>query len=1325
MNQTLLIKSKFFYMNQIKTIIILFLLAFSPYLFGQGTIQIGSGTSTNTNFPIYTCYGYSYTQQIYLGSEYLGGGGAAGNITKIRFYYASGGTTFTNWNNWTVYIGHTSKTSFASTTDWVPLANMTQVFSGTVNPVGNSWMEITLTTPFNYNGTSNLVVAVDENAAGYSCTAAWNSFVSSGTRGLLYYSDSNNPDPNSPPTANTSSATISQVQFEGQLASCLPPSNITATGVTQTSATINWSAPSPAPSLGYEYIVNTSNTPPTGNGTPVTGTSVNVSGLSPSTMYHAWVRSVCSSVDKSYWNSVVFYTTPANDDCANAINVPVNAGNTCIQSVNGTTNGATQSTGETAPTCSATAIDDDVWYKFTATSTAHLVNLISNDNAAAMQLYSGSCGGLTAMMCATTTYNNAHFDLTGLTVGATYYLRLYSTSTTGVRFSFNLCITTKTGIAPTNDLCAGAIALTCDSPYSGNNTEATTDVLPTTTCGSTGANFHGVWFTVVPNSSGPLTIDGCGAKFDAYLRVYTGSCASLTACSGSADAGCSSTLFNAPSVTIANAIAGTTYYILLTSYSATQYGEYTINAVCAKVCTGAPSNLTASGVTDNAATISWTAATPAPANGYQYYYSTSSTPPTASTIPNGSTTNTSVTLTGLNFNTTYYVWVRSYCFSGDYSNWVALPTFTTLPPSNCSTSTSATPNPTCTGTTITLNTSGSWVSYAWSGPAGFTSNAPSPTIPNAQPANSGQYTVTVVDVNMCTTVGTVNVTVNPLPVVTIGATPNPICVGKTLQLSAAGGNTYSWSGPGAFTSNIQNPTRTNIQLAHGGIYTVTVTSAAGCTSTKTINVTVNALPTAYAGVSPNPVCQGELAWFESKGGVSYKWSGPNGFTTTQQNFGRHMELNMAGVYTVTVTSSAGCTATASVSVSVTPTTPATASVTPNPACSGSTVQLSATGGGTYAWKGPNNFTSNLQNPVITNVQTYHAGTYYVYVTSGNCQSSAEVTLEVKQTPAGKIGYDANSLCNGDTLKLYSSGGVSYAWSGPGGWTSNVQNPTRPNANSSMSGTYSVTITGLSGCTAVLSTSVTIRNKPVATAWTTTPEVCEGSTAYLFASGGVNYSWSGPYSYASNMQNPVITGIPSYMSGRYTVTVSNEYGCNSTATVNITVQSVNGQANATPNPVPYGGTLYLTASGGTMYLWTGPNGFNTTTQNPIIYNFNKNNIGVYTVIISTSAGCSDTKMILVNIQGGVFGGSQNQIAEGTYKQVYPNPANSLIKIEDEYTGEIEYTIFNTMGEISGKGKTISGQNIQIDQLSSGTYYIQWHYTKDGNQVNNISSFVKSN
>ncbi len=232
--------------------VLAFLLLWAGSSFGT-TVQVGSGTTTGSYFPIYTCYNYNYSQQIYLGSEIATAGGISGNISKVRFYYSSGGTTFASWTNWTVYIGSTTKTSFASTTDWVPVSAMTQVFSGNIpTPVAGTWLELTLTTPFNYTAGDNLVVAIDENSSNYSCTAYWRSFTASAARGILYYSDETNPDPAAPPTANYGPNTsIAQIQFD-------MPASIPALTVLPPSLAFGYS-PFGTPTTSQSYTVSGQN----------------------------------------------------------------------------------------------------------------------------------------------------------------------------------------------------------------------------------------------------------------------------------------------------------------------------------------------------------------------------------------------------------------------------------------------------------------------------------------------------------------------------------------------------------------------------------------------------------------------------------------------------------------------------------------------------------------------------------------------------------------------------------------------------------------------------------------------------------------------------------------------------------------------------------------------------------------------------------------------------------------------------------------------------------------------------------------------------------
>src|SRR5690554_6877580 len=271
-----------------------------------GTIQIGSGAQTATGtaaIPVAN-YSFNYNQQIVTASEYGLGGGGVGSITKIRYKPTVVGTV-TVWNDWTVYIGHTTKTEFTSTTDWVPLAQLTQVFSGvvTTNPVAGDWFEITFTTPFNYTG-GNIVIAIDENTAGWSSAPTWSAYTSTPNSGIYYRTDTvaNNPDPATPPTATGLTAILPQIQFEGTFATCQLPTNLYVSNITDDSADLGWTEANSATQWDIEWGLQ--GFTPTGTPT-ITGTTTNphhLTGLASNTKYDFYVRSDCGTDDgTSLW----------------------------------------------------------------------------------------------------------------------------------------------------------------------------------------------------------------------------------------------------------------------------------------------------------------------------------------------------------------------------------------------------------------------------------------------------------------------------------------------------------------------------------------------------------------------------------------------------------------------------------------------------------------------------------------------------------------------------------------------------------------------------------------------------------------------------------------------------------------------------------------------------------------------------------------------------------------------------------------------------------------------------------------------------------------
>lgn len=138
------------------------------------------------------------------------------------------------------------------------------------------------------------------------------------------------------------------------------------------------------------------------------------------------------------------------------------------------------------------------------------------------------------------------------------------------------------------------------------------------------------------------------------------------------------------------------------------------------------------------------------------------------------------------------------------------------------------------------------------------------------------------------------------------------------------------------------------------------------------------------------------------------------------------------------------------------------------ACVGTEINLNATGGGKYVWKGPNNFNSTLQNPNITNIVSANAGAYAVEVTGENgCKNTSSVEVIINPNPIVKTSISSNTtggiIYTGTDIQLSASGGNSYHWDGPNNYISNEQNPILMSVKIEDGGIYKVSVTDKNGC----------------------------------------------------------------------------------------------------------------------------------------------------------------------------------------------------------------------------------------------------------------------
>ena len=160
-------------MKRLTTLTLLLVLVLS---LGAATVNVAYPQSRSNDIPVNTRFCSTYSQQIYLKSQI----NHAGEISKLRLYHNnSTNGSLNNSHIWKIYMGHITRSAFASTSDWEPLGNLTEVFAGSVPinlpPARFEWIEFILDTPFVYNNTDNLVIAIHANNYTRAGMVSWGS----------------------------------------------------------------------------------------------------------------------------------------------------------------------------------------------------------------------------------------------------------------------------------------------------------------------------------------------------------------------------------------------------------------------------------------------------------------------------------------------------------------------------------------------------------------------------------------------------------------------------------------------------------------------------------------------------------------------------------------------------------------------------------------------------------------------------------------------------------------------------------------------------------------------------------------------------------------------------------------------------------------------------------------------------------------------------------------------------------------------------------------------------------------------------------------------
>jgi len=542
--------------------------------------------------------------------------------------------------------------------------------------------------------------------------------------------------------------------------------------------------------------------------------------------------------------------------------------------------------------------------------------------------------------------------------------------------------------------------------------------------------------------------------------------------------------------------------------------------------------------------------------------------------------------------------------------------------------------------TATLTANGA-STYSWTPGLSATSG----TSVTGSPATTTPYTVTGTDVKGCTNtaVATINVISNPTITVANGA----MCVGQqTVALTAlSNAASFVWSpamGLSATTGSVvtANPV---------GTTTYTVTGTAGsCTVSTTAVVTVYALPVPTA--STNVPCETESPLnltASPTGTYTYSWSGPNSFTSSVQNPSittfSNVTQAVAGTYTVLVTDNNSChnTATVTVVVNTKPVITATGATV----CVGQTINLTSNGAGagpnvSYSWNGQGAYISGSQNPSILNATTAMTGIYNVVGTNTNgCYSGTAVQVQVNSLPVISI-LNSGPMCVGQqttTLTASSTNaGTTYSWTPATALSATTGSAVVANPSPAAPvGTYTYLVTGTDAntCVGTFSTSIIVNPLPVPTASTNIP--CETESPLNLTctpAGTYTYSWSGPNSFTSSVQNPSITNLSAVtqaVAGTYSVLVTDINSCYNSATVTVVV-NIKPTITATSGTICTGQTTTLTASGGVSYVWPSTSDINLinangsiVAANPTVSTTSQNY--TYTITGTDANGCTNTAL----------------------------------------------------------------------------------------------------
>lgn len=486
----------------------------------------------------------------------------------------------------------------------------------------------------------------------------------------------------------------------------------------------------------------------------------------------------------------------------------------------------------------------------------------------------------------------------------------------------------------------------------------------------------------------------------------------------------------------------------------------------------------------------------------------------------------------------------------------------------------------------------------------------------------GTYSATVNFCNITTQVDIV-ITASTTPVEIYIVGEDTVCAGDTVNLLATPGmSDYNWNNGENFSMNYD--------ITYPGTYILETIDANGCESTDTAFI-YNFPQVTPPSTSDTTVCSGSTITLTAQGtGTLYWYSDENATQLIQTGDSVTVTVSQSD-YVVYVTQSNGICESETVGVIV-----YIDSSSVVPELSGNdtlcmsdtlTLVLNAAPGAMYNWTGPNGFSSTGDSISIYPVTGAEEGYYFISVSSGTCSGSTDsVWVEVMEVTVQGFAQDSVFICQGDTLLLNADTlNGTYTWQdGNTGATSlGIQQ-----------GNYFYTFENSYGCTAY-SDTLTLQwlSKPVLTPVADTSS-CPGTPFSIGISGS-----NGIIQWMDSSMNVITSGdslyFPEITSDTYVIVqLTDTNGCESDVdTIFIALTSLLPAPMADASDTICAGSslqLFTTTANGFTYNWSGPNGFTSSLEDPIISPVDSSMAGTYFLFINQGTCYSDTATLDISV-----------------------------------------------------------------------------------------------